>query len=358
MSAPTPRLEFTGQDFFIGIDVHKRSWQVTIRSSGVELKSFSMNPSPQELSQYLTKHYWGGTYHSVYEAGFCGFWIHRQLHQLGIDNIVVNPADIPTTNKERAQKTDKRDSRKMARELEKGALEAIYVPSESRQQLRSLSRLRFRNVQQGTRIKNRIKGFLHFNGVPIPSQRDLPHWSNRFIQWLYSLEFNSPAAEDYLRFCLDELQQCRQRSLAILRQLRRYSGEPDIAPTFRSLRSVIGIGFVAAISFYAEIGDMRRFTSFDQLASFVGVIPAQHASGEDPDKSPGITWRRNKYLRPLLIEAAWVAVQKDPAMTRAFYELTKRMKPQRAIVRIAKKLLRRIRHVWLNQSTYVTAVVE
>ena len=33
-------------------------------------------------------------YHSVYEAGFCGFWIHWELTNLGIHNIVVNPAIV------------------------------------------------------------------------------------------------------------------------------------------------------------------------------------------------------------------------------------------------------------------------
>jgi hypothetical protein len=59
-------LNFINQHFFIGIDVHLKQWKVTIRSAGIELKTFSMNPSPQELYQYLQKHYPDGTYHIVY----------------------------------------------------------------------------------------------------------------------------------------------------------------------------------------------------------------------------------------------------------------------------------------------------
>lgn len=58
-----------------------------------------------------------------------------------------------------------------------------------------------------------------------------------------------------------------------------------------------------------------------------------------------------------MIEVAWTAVKKDPAMTLKFNELTKRMKSQNAIIRIAKKLLRRIRHVWLQQEDYVYSLV-
>jgi predicted esterase YcpF (UPF0227 family) len=88
-----------------------------------------MDPNPQKLMQHLKKNYPNAYYHSTYEAGFCGFWAHRALCKLGINNIVVNPADVPTTHKEKTQKRDKRDSRKLARELADGSLEAIYIPT-------------------------------------------------------------------------------------------------------------------------------------------------------------------------------------------------------------------------------------
>ena len=68
---------FTGQTFFIGLDVHKKQWTVTIRTQELALTTFPMNPSPEELHRYLQRHYPGGVHKSVYEAGFCGFWIHK-----------------------------------------------------------------------------------------------------------------------------------------------------------------------------------------------------------------------------------------------------------------------------------------
>lgn len=357
MSTDKRGLDFTGQKFFIGNDVHDRFWEITIRSMGMELKTFSMDPSPQQLHQYMTKHYPGGIYYSVYEASFCGFWAHRELCAWGFHNIVIHPADVPTTGKERTNKTDKRDSRKLARELENGSLEAIYVPSVPQQQLRSLCRLRFRTVQNCTRVKNRIKGFLHYYGYDLPSHTEMPHWSGKFIQWLKSLKFADDAGSDYRHFALDELQNHRQRLTTVTRQLRRYSRAPEIAPTFKCIHSVKGIGFITAITLLTEIIDMARFRTFDETACYVGLIPSEHSSGGN-DNSAGITPRRNKYLRPLLIEAAWVAIREDPAMTQAFNALIKRMTKQRAIIRIAKKLLRRTRHVWLHQTPYVTAVVQ
>jgi len=109
------KVSFSGQDLYIGIDVHKNNWSVTIIFMGIIIKTFSMNPDPKELMKYLQRKYPGGIYHTVYEAGFCGFWIDRTLREAGINNIVVNPADVPTSNKEKRRKTDKIDSKKLAK---------------------------------------------------------------------------------------------------------------------------------------------------------------------------------------------------------------------------------------------------
>ena len=110
-------ISFKGQHFFIGLDVHKKNCKVTIRINNTEIKRFSMDPSPQQLFKYLHKNYPDGIYHTVYEAGFCGYWIHRKLVSLGIDNIIVDPADIPTSHKEKDRRDDKVDRAKLAREL-------------------------------------------------------------------------------------------------------------------------------------------------------------------------------------------------------------------------------------------------
>lgn len=106
-------LDFTGQNIYIGIDVHLKSWSVAILSEYTNLKKFSQNPDPEALHKYLASNYPGANYYSVYEAGFCGFWIHEKLTDLGINNIVVNPADVPTMSKEKLRKTDAVDCNKL-----------------------------------------------------------------------------------------------------------------------------------------------------------------------------------------------------------------------------------------------------
>ena len=150
-------LNFRGQNIYIGIDVHLKSWSVAVLSENVVLKKFSQNPDPEALLKFLVTNYPGANYHSVYEAGFCGFWIHNALLELGINNIVVNPADVPTMTKEKLRKTDAVDCGKLARGLRAGDLKGIYVPAKERLEIRSLIRLRSSIVKDITREKNRIK---------------------------------------------------------------------------------------------------------------------------------------------------------------------------------------------------------
>ena len=120
--------------------------------------------------------------------------------------------------------------------------------------------------------------------------------------------------------------------------------------------SVPGIGPTVSMLFLLEVGDIRRFPSFDQLNNFVGFYPGSHDSGES-EQSTGISSRRHKQLRSHLVEAAWQAIRIDPALLEAYRQLTKRMTGNRAIVRIARKLLRRMRSVLLTEKKYVMGVV-
>jgi transposase len=347
---------FHDQKFFIGIDVHKKQWYVTIRSSGIELRTFSMNPSPEELYSYMMRHYPGGLYYSVYEAGFCGYWIHRRLRDYGIRNIIVHPPDIPTSQKEKLYKRDAIDSRKLSKRLEEGSIHSIYIPQEADQQLRSLSRLRYQIAKNQVRIKNRIKGFLHYNGVSIPTNDEMTHWSGYFLDWLESLEFAHESSRAYLDLCLEELRENRRRLSKLIRYLRRLCDSYGIKDTVRLLITIPGIGFITAISFYGEVLDIHRFGNFNQLAAFVGLIPISYSSDEKKIDR-GMTKRRNKYLRNLIIESAWIAARKDPYLTHRFARLTSRMKKQNAIIRIARNLLRRMYHVWKYEEPYQEGLV-
>ena len=346
MSSQLRRLDFQGQDFFLGIDVHKKQWSVTIRHNRMELKTIAgFVPDPKALVAYMESNYPNGTYHSVYEAGFCGFWIHRELEQMGFASMIVNPADVPTRNKERINRNDTVDSRKLSRHLEMGEL----TPYRTRRQ----------TVTDQTREKNRIKGLLNFNGIAIPPRDELSHWSKAFIEWIRELSLSHAPGDSCLRHLLGKLETTRTHLNAITRDLRDYVRGDEVLYhlIFQRLMTVPGVGFLLATALYAELVDIRRFAKADQLASFVGLSPAIQQSDERV-YSNRITPRSHGYLRPLLIEAAWVAVRRDPALTMAFNDLCKRMPKNQAIVRIARKLLNRIRAVWKTDRPYRIGTIE
>jgi transposase len=353
----TQTLSFTNTHFFIGVDTHLKNWKVTIRTGGIELKTFSMNPSPLELLTYLHKNYPDGIYHIVYEAGFCGFWALRIFKEHNIDCIIVNPADVPTSHKEKANKSDPIDSRKLAREHENKSLHGIYIPSPQQEELRMLMRLRYRIVQSQTRTKNRIKGLLYSQGIHIPLQfSGRSRWSHAFILWLESIAMKTSAGQFTLQNLLTQLMEDRLHNKNILKELRKESHQEHIAPIINALLSVPGVAFITAMTLYTEIIDMKRFSDEDHLVSFIGLVPSIQSS-DDTIKSNSITKRQNVFLRYTMIETAWTAVREDPAITMKYNELCQRMKSQDAIVRIAKKLVRRIRHVWLHRQEYQYALV-
>jgi transposase len=115
-------VDFSNRNLYVGIDVHKVKWQVAVYHDGLILSNVSMNASLEGLIAYLHKHYGNAPFHCVYESGPFGFTLCRGLWAAGIDCIVVNPADIPGTDKEKRRKTDVIDARKLARHHASGYL--------------------------------------------------------------------------------------------------------------------------------------------------------------------------------------------------------------------------------------------
>src|SRR5512139_1561239 len=342
------RLDYTGQPIYIGLYVHKKSWSVSIFSKYGEYKTFSQPPEVDKLLHYLQHHFPGGEYRSVYEAGYCGFWIHDQLREKGIQCLVVNPADIPTKNKERRTKRDPIDCRKLARSLRNGEIEGIYVPCRPKLEDRSLIRTRQSMVRKQTRCKNQIKGMLLFYGVGIPEQREMGHWSRRFIRWIEQIRMERASGDMALQSHLEELCHLRQLIAKLNRAIVALARTEQYRSWISLLKTVPGISTLTAMIVLTELHEITRFGSIDPLCSHVGLIPDTQGSGEK-EHVGGVTQRHHSQLRWLLIEASWIAVRKDPVMMEAFQEYCKRMRKTKAIIKIARKLLNRIRYVLKNQ---------
>ena len=347
------KIDFTGQPIYVGMDVHKKSWSVSIHTEHFEHKTFTQPPEVEKLAHYLQRTFPGGTYYTVYEAGFSGFWIHDRLKEQGIHCMVVNPADVPTKDKERTGKADKVDCRKLARNLRSGEIKGIYVPSRMKVEDRNLVRTRQSMVRKQTRCKNQIKSILFFYGIPIPEES---HWSRRFIAWIETIRMERTSGDLALKAHLEELKHLRQIIATLNRAILSLSRTEEYRAYVLLLKTVPGISTLTAMILLTELYDIFRFPSLDRLASYAGLAPDIKSSGET-EHTIGITYRRNASLRSVLIEASWVAVRKDPALMMAFNKLSLRMKKTKAIVHIARKLLNRVRFVLKNQQRYVPAVV-
>lgn len=359
MQGQNYELDFSGKEIYAGIDVHLKTWKVSIMTNGVMCKTFSQSANAADLKKFLERNYPNANYHSAYEAGFSGFSAHRELEKLGVSNIVVNPADVPTTDKERRQKEDSRDSRKIVRSLYNNELEAIHVPNIDIEGLRALVRYRKTVVKEISRHKSRTKSFLYYYGIEIPEElkKGSGHWSKPYSQWLQVLEFESEYSKQVLLQIIDTVEHLRKKLLEVNRKLRQLEKESQYSEQIKLLRTVPGVALVTTMTILTELNDMKRFKNIDRLCSYVGLVPRTDSSGEK-DRTGGITPRCNQQLRGMLMESAWIAIRHDPALMMKYGELIKRMDPNKAIVNIAKRLLSRIRYVLLNKKAYVKGVVK
>jgi transposase len=273
--------------------------------------------------------------------------------------MVVNPADVPTMLKEKLQKTDAVDCNKLARGLRSGDLKGIYVPDAETLEIRSLTRLRNSIVKDSTREKNRIKSLLRFHGIDIPAEftrHSIGCWSRLFLQWLRGVELSTEYGRKALDLHIEHFVNLRGMLLQETKIIRKLSRSESFAEPLRLIMSVPGIGITTGISFLTEIDTISRFKSADQLASYVGLVPMCHSSGEK-DTTGDITIRKHAMLRCNIIEAAWIAIRKDPAMTMAYEGYRKNMNASKAIVKIARKLVNRIFFVLKRKQEYVPCVV-
>lgn len=360
MQTKVSKESFEGQSFFIGIDCHKKNWKVTILGEEYEHKSMSQDPSPAMLANYLKQNFPGGNYKAVYEAGFSGFKSCRELNNLGINCMVIHPADVPSTQKERLQKTDKADSRKLAKSLRDKAFEPIHIPEPELEADRALIRQRFRVVKDLSRTKNRIKSLLFQFGIDIPERftsSQTRYWSKVYINWLKELQVKDQNLKQVLDNYIIIGERQRKDLLLLSKQVKSLSQSKKYRSNYELLLSIPGVGLITAITFLTQIGDIKRFKRLDDLCNYVGLVPRMHGSGDKMQVGKMIK-RGRKELKIMLIEASWEAIRKDPALMLKFNELSKRMQKNKAIIRIARKILSRIRFVLINQQAYELSVIK
>ncbi len=344
----------TESKLFIGIDVHKRSWKIHTSTDLFDGSSLTIPPDAFSLKKYVDKHYQDFQVYCCYESGCCGFSHHRHFISFGWHSLVVNPADVHRPAKAQFQKTDKIDARLLCKELKDGRLKGIHVPEVEREQLRCLFRRRNELVKQHRKIKTQIKMQLLYLGIEIPKEFDNSHWSHQFRDWLSSLRFDYPTMDYCFETRLSAYEYIDKQKRDVSTKLRGYCRK-HYKKDYYLLRSVPGVGGIVACGLICELGDLRRFKNFKQLASYVGLIPWVHQSG-DTLKTWGLTPRANRLMRSYLVEATWQALRFDPVM-QAYYRSHSGKDVKRILIKVARKLLSRIHAVIRTGIPYQVGVV-
>ena len=344
-------VDFTGQAIFVGLDVHKKSWRVSIHTEMMEYKTFTQPPHTAPLLAYLTRSFPGARFQCAYEAGFSGYGIAHALRAHGVECLVVHPPDIPTTDHDRKHKNDGNDARRLGRELRNGTLRSIYIPPQVAIEDRALLRTRHGFIKKLTRTKTQIRMVLLFLGIRIPPTFERSYWSRRFITWLEARALESESGTTLLQALVRELLFQRDQVAALTRQIRRLAQTDRYRAGVKLLMTVPGIGPLTAMTLVTEVMEIGRFPSSDTLASYVGLVPGEASSGEKT-RSTGLSKRRNAHLRRVLIESAWTAIRNDPALLSVYHRASRRMAKSQAIVIVARRLLNRLRQVWLTGMAY------
>ena len=76
------------------------------------------------------------------------------------------------------------------------------------------------------------------------------------------------------------------------------------------LMTIPGVGFISALTLYAEICDIKRFSNAEKLAHYAGLVPRVMQSGEH--SCMGRESKGDKWLKWILVEAAWSHVRFCP----------------------------------------------
>ena len=351
------RADFSGKTIYVGMDVHLKSWDISIFFDQQHLRSFHQPPDASKLVGTLQKEYPNAILCCAYEAGFSGYWIQRQLQGMGISCMVVNPADVPQTDKGRKTKTDRADSKRIGKALQAGLLHPIYIPDRFTDSNRKLVRYRQQLLADLKRCKARIKHFLLYQGIHLPDQYNNSNWSSKFISWLKELKHEHETSRMALHKMVAQVESMKHEVSVLNKDIQKMMTHPVYEACAKLIQSVPGIGPIITASLLVEIADIKRFPTFAQFNSFIGLCPGEHSSGDEERKGKIIS-RHHSTLRALLIEAAWTVVKKDPAMTLAFSDLKTKMTAKRAIIRIARKLLNRLYHVWIKNEIYENGIVK
>lgn len=374
-----------------GIDVHKDQVTVAVRlpGPGPGRRATTVRKFPafygvlQEMARWLaslsvthvameaTGIYTMPVYHALLEPG----WFEQVL--------VCNAAHVKNVP---GRKTDAVDAAWLAELLECGLLRGSFIPEEKIKAVRDVARYRKKLVGQRTSEFQRLGGVLQDAGIKLDSvASSIGTVSGRaMIEALIDGERRGTVlaelARGRMRAKISDLTLALEgrfgghHALMCRLHLEHIDHLDDMIARldaqieammipFRAQRDLLatipGIGPVAAAAIISEIGASpgEFFTSDAHLASWAGLCPGNHESAGK--RKHGRPRKGNQHLQPLLVEAAWSAVQTDTRLKARYHRLVLRFggyrnpaAKKKAVIAVAHTLLVIIWHVLASNQAY------
>ncbi len=339
------------KEIFMGMDVHKRFWVISVISGGEYiLRSVRIPGAIEALERLLRRysHLARHRVHLVYEAGCFGFWLCHALEKRGYDCMVTSPSLIPMEVGNKV-KTDKRDSQKLALYLYKGLLKPVYVLGEEDVARRELCRTRGQLVCHRQDIERQIKAKLLVVGILLELQKG--KWTGVTVRRIQAA-VQGTGLEIPVGVMLEIRSELEERIGRLGEEVRAVSELPEYAESVQLLDSIPGIGILTATSILLELGNnVARFGNERQFCAYLGLTPAEYSSGDRIHRGE-ITQSGNKRVRCLLTESSWQLIRKDRQLREWYEGIKLRRGGKRAIVAVARRLACRIRHLLLHQEPY------
>ena len=288
---------------YVGLDVHKDSIVIAVAAGGLrgEVREYGRIANTSAALDRLLRKLGGDgmKLRFCYEAGPCGYGIHRRLSARGHECVVVAPSLIPKRAGDRV-KTDRRDAASLAKLHRAGELTAVWVPDCRHEAMRDLVRARLDAVHSLRRARQQLSGFLLRQGC----HYGRPAWTKLHRRWLAGLSFAQAVHHIVLEDYIAAVEGAKARRDRLTAQIEAMLPDWTLAPIVAAVQTMRGMELVNAATLIAELGDLSRFANPGQLMAYLGLVPSEYSSGATI-KRGGITKAGNGAARRLLIEAAW-----------------------------------------------------
>ncbi len=260
---------------FVGLDASKATLAVSVADDGRdgEIRDWgTVSTDPISVERLLKK--LAARFDRVevcYEAGPTGYGLYRQITAFGFTCYVIAPSLIPMRPGERI-KTDRRDAERLARLLRAGELTPIWVPDETHEAMRDLVRARDSAAQDQRHKRQLISAFLLRHGRIYHRPKN---WTMRYRRWLQRQSFGHPAQQIALQEMVLAERHAVERVARLTIGIEELVLSWKLGPVVEALQALRGVALISAVTFMAEIGDVRRFENPRKLMAYLGLVPSE-----------------------------------------------------------------------------------